>query len=302
MSGAALGWAWKLPVPMSSAKFVLIAFADQTTSDLAFMSLASICEMTGQDRKTVVANIARLVEWGLIEDTGERRGRTGQIPVYRLKMGEGLFDNAHYDPKRPENGTVPKTEPVPKTDGNSTVFPMKQSQKRYSDPRALDPRADPIHTPRACDPAAAPAVARSPDAATPTPTPGALATRAMIEAGMPATRVNPSHPELLAALKTVTAQELADVTRELISHGTGPPAMVYVIRTAVGRRRTADHQQGTHDEPATHQPGNPGRAAAGRARSAVGRQIEAIRRRRAREAGGAAPAGPAGAAAGGPDG
>lgn len=285
MSGAALGWAWKQPVPMAAAKFVLVAFADQTTSDLAFMSLAAISDMTGLDRKTVVASIARLIEWGLIEDTGERRGRTGQIPVYRMMLGEGLFDNAHYDQKNPKSGTVPKTEPVPKTDGNSTAFPTKQSQKRYSDPRALDPRADPIHPPRARDAAPVPAEAQSPDVTTPTP--GALATRAMIEAGMPATRVNPSHPELLAALKTVTAQELADVTRELISHGTGPPAMVYVIRTAVGRRRTADHQQETTDaDRATRVRGVQSSPAADRARSAVGRQLEAIKRRRAREAGG----------------
>lgn len=230
MSGAALAWALKLPVPMSAAKFVLVVMADQTTSDLAFMSLAQLCESTSQDRKTVIANLKRLVEWGLIEDTGERRGRTGQIPVYRLKMGAGLFDNAPF-PKGTENGTVPKTVPVPKTDGNSTVFPIEQSQKRDTDPKLT--QHDPTHTPGARDAKPEP----------PPPSPGALATRAMIDAGMPLSYVNPSAPKLLHALaEGVTAKELADTTRELASRGTGPPTMNFVIATALGRRRDAAAQ------------------------------------------------------------
>jgi hypothetical protein len=114
----------------------------------------------------------------------------------------------------------------------------------------------------------------------------ALAARAMIDAGLSPTMVNPSHPELLAArVAGVTPAELADVTRELISRGTGPPAMVYVIRTAMGRRRTAARQQETADADATtHRPRSPGRQSAGRASSAVGRQLDAIKRRREREA------------------
>ena len=305
MSSDGLSWAWKQPVPMASAKFVLIALADQMTTDLAFMAVSTIVKRTGLDRKTVMTSVARLVEWGFLEDTGEKRGRTGSVPVYRVLMGEGLFDNCPY-PSGTKSGTGTNngtaSEAVPKTDGSSTVFPTKQYQKRDIDTQ-LTQELDPIHTPGAREAAEPPAEAQPPDGVVPTPTPGALATRALIDAGMSPSRVNPSHPELLAALKIVTVKELADVARELISRGTGPPAMVYVIRTAVGRHETAVHQQEYHDaDPATHRPGSSDRPPGRRARSAVGRQIDAIKRRRAREASGPTGMGAPGTVVGEPDG
>lgn len=163
-------------------------------------------------------------------------------------------------------------------------------------PPDTETETEDIHTPRARDPAAPPA--QPPERMPLTPTPGALATRAMIEAGLSPSRVNPSHPELLAALQWVTAKELADVTRELISRGTGPPAMVYVIRTAVGRRRTAELQETSDAKTAT----DPNRRAAGRTPatrpSANSGMLAAIKRRRAREAA-AASAGSSSAAADG---
>lgn len=278
MSGAALGWAWGRKIPMSAAKFVLVAMADQTTTDLAFMSLAALCDATALDRKTVIASIARLIEWGLIEDTGERRGRTGQIPVYRLRMSAELFDNAPFE-KHSKNGTVPKTVPVPNLDGNSTEIPIEQSQKRDTDPNQSP--TDPTHTPRASDAEPEPQQ----------PTAGALATRAMIEAGMPVSYVNPSAPKLLAALaEGVTLTELADVTRQLGERGTGPPTMNFVIATALGRRRDeAVQQDQPHAQPGNPQPERNRRSQnAAPARSAVGRQLAAIHRLRAREGAGSA--------------
>jgi pyocin large subunit-like protein len=271
VSSDATAWAWKQRVP-SSAKFVLVAMADQVTTDIAFMSSRWLCDATGQDRKTVLANLGRLVQWGLIEDTGERRGRTGQIPVYRLRMDAGLFDNAPFV-KSTKSGTGTKNGTVPDLDGNSTVFPAKQSQKRDTDLKLTT--NDLTYTPRATS--APPPV--EPDA-------GALATRAMIEAGMPPSYVNPSHSELLDALAAgVTAKQLADVAREVISRGTGPPAMTYVIRTALGRHRTAARQRETADvKPATDQPGRRER----RAQSANGRMLAAIKRQREKRAAAAA--------------
>lgn len=291
MSSDGLCWAWKQQVPMASAKFVLIALADQMTTDLAFMAVSTIARRTGLDRKTVMMSIARLSEWGFIEDTGEKRGRTGSIPVYRVLMNDGLFDNAPYQ-SGPKSGTGTKngtaSEAVPKTDSSGTTFPTKQYQKRDTDTQ-LTQELDPIHTQRARDdddPAQLPNHAPE----QPPPSLGTLAAKAMIEAGLPASRVNPSHPELLAAVAAgVTPPELADVAREFISRGTGPPAMVYVIRTAVGRRKNAVRQQEHSDaDPATHRPGNTGRQPGGRARSAVGRQLAAIHRLRDRAATGSA--------------
>lgn len=132
MSVEATNWAWKQPVPNSSAKFVLLAAANRATPDqrgrvVAFCSIAYLAEATGQDRKTVVTNLAKLREWNLIEDTGERVGKTKQIPVYEIKCPPDLF--TEYAQKR--NGS--KTGTVPKKAAKSTVFPAKQAQKRYTD-------------------------------------------------------------------------------------------------------------------------------------------------------------------------
>lgn len=261
MSGAALGWAWKQPVPMAAAKFVLVALADQATTDLAFFAVSSIARNTGLDRKTVMTSIARLIEWGLLVDTGERRGRTGSIPVYRLLMNEGLFDNAPY-PSGAKSGTGTKTgtasEAVPKTDSSGTTFSGKRYQKRDTDPRALIQELDPlssrapahetanVETPAPNEPHAGHTVypgfeadhdsATQPDA----PTPGAAACRAMREAGMPLSHLNPSNALLLETLAAgVTPSELADGTREVVARGGAPPNMAYVCRTALGRRRDA---------------------------------------------------------------
>lgn len=133
MAGAAVSveaitWALKLPIKQSSAKFVLTVLANCASGDtwLAFPSVGYLAEATGQDRKTVVTNLARLREWGLIEDSGRRMGDTKQVIVYRLR-GPDMIE---IDPKTgqfqkrngSENGTVPKSQ------ANSPVFPGKQSR------------------------------------------------------------------------------------------------------------------------------------------------------------------------------
>ncbi|MDG2524624.1 helix-turn-helix domain-containing protein [Stenotrophomonas sp. HITSZ_GD] len=141
MSVEAITWALKQPIRQSSTKFVLVVLANCASGDswLAFPSTAYLAEATGQDRKTVVSNLAKLREWGLIEDSGKRQGDTRQVIVYRLRGPDFMWsdDGGKGGEKRnsSENGTVPKTE------ANSTVFPAKQSrfsreesQKRDTEP------------------------------------------------------------------------------------------------------------------------------------------------------------------------
>lgn len=130
MSVEAITWALRQPITHSSAKFVLVVLANCASADtgVAFPSTAYLASATGQDRKTVVANLARLIEWGLIEDTGRRAGTTKQIVVYRVLSGPDLFEECAQKRNSSENGTVPKTN------GNSTVFPQKESQKRDTEP------------------------------------------------------------------------------------------------------------------------------------------------------------------------
>ena len=129
MSIEAVAWALSQPVEHSSAKFVLVVLANHADSDgICWPSIQSISDSTAQDRKTVIANLKRLVEMGWITDTGMRKGTTNQVPVYRLNSTK--------------NGTVEqsqkrepyKAETVPFFPMNSTVFPWKQSQKRDTEP------------------------------------------------------------------------------------------------------------------------------------------------------------------------
>lgn len=137
MSVEAITWALAQPISHSSAKFVLVVLANCASGDgnVAYPSSAYLSEATGQDRKTVLANLQRLRELGFITDTGKRVGSTKQVVVYQLNTSENGTVQEPLKRNSTENGTVPKT------DGNSTVFPVKQSrfsakqsQKRDTEP------------------------------------------------------------------------------------------------------------------------------------------------------------------------
>lgn len=117
MSSEALAWAFKQRIKPSSVKFTLVALCECANYQTGriFPSLVHLCQITGQDRKTIIANIGKLIEGGWIVETGERVGSTGQIKVYQAAIG-----------------TVPETEPSQKR--NSSDFPAKESQKRDTKP------------------------------------------------------------------------------------------------------------------------------------------------------------------------
>ena len=112
MSLDATRWAWMQPVGRSSAKLVLLSLADRADEHHeAYPSIVRLCRDTELDRKTVLVNIAYLVETGVIV----ARKTPGCVTHYRL-IG---VDDRHSSPSAP----VPKTVPVPKTGRD-------QSQKR----------------------------------------------------------------------------------------------------------------------------------------------------------------------------
>lgn len=132
MSIEALNWAFRQEVKNSTAKFVLVAMANRANPNargqvVAFTSLAYLAAVTAQDRKTVVSNLAKLRDWKLIEDTGERVGKTNQVPVYELKCPPDLFTELTQKRTGSKSGTVPKI----RTKGS--VFPDEGSQKRDTD-------------------------------------------------------------------------------------------------------------------------------------------------------------------------
>lgn len=221
MSVESITWALKVPVPASSAKFVLVVLANQANDEtgLAFPSIAYLSDATGQDRKTVISNIAKLIEWGLIEDTGQRVGATKQVICYRLRKGADLFAEQSQKRNSSKSGTVPKT------DGNSPVFPPKQSQKRDTEP-SLN------HQEPSVSGATAPTTAGS-------------ASIALRTAGVSVTSM---HPDLIAAVaEGVTDAHLVEVANS----NPGKPAG-YVI--AIARRLRAAAPAVVHSSGATHEP------------------------------------------------
>ncbi len=138
MSVEAITWALRQPITHSSAKFVLVVLANCASAEKAqaWPSVAYLSSSTGQDRKTVLANLQRLQEWKMIEDTGKRVGDTRQIVVYRLNCDPDLFVQPG---NSPENGTVPKTEQSQKRNssensGKQSRFSREESQKRDTEP------------------------------------------------------------------------------------------------------------------------------------------------------------------------
>lgn len=123
MSNEAINWAFTQPIKHSTAKFVLVAMANHAGDGdwLAWPSVVSLTEATGQDRKTVLENLKRLTAMGYITDTGVRKGATKQVPVYRLNRDPKPVEQ-YQKRDDSENGTVPKFP------DNSTVFPVEQSQ------------------------------------------------------------------------------------------------------------------------------------------------------------------------------
>lgn len=121
MSSEATAWAFRQNIPASAVKFTLVALCECANFDtgMIYPSIARITEMTGQNRKTIIANVAKLEAMGLLVDTGERTGQTKQIKVYRVSM-------------QTVAATVPKVEQSQKR--NSSVFTRKQSQKRDTEP------------------------------------------------------------------------------------------------------------------------------------------------------------------------
>ena len=123
MSVEAITWALAQKLDRSSSKFVLVAMANYANADMTcWPSIKSLSDATCQDRKTVLENIKRLKELGLITALEESKGKTNQVPVYALNTQATSAKEQAQKRNSTENGTVPKTE------ANSPVFPAEQSR------------------------------------------------------------------------------------------------------------------------------------------------------------------------------
>lgn len=149
MSFDALAWASKQQPGKMAAKMVLLCLANYANEDgEAYPSTAAIAEFGDMNHKTATSALDRLEELGLISDTGSRRGKSGQIKVYRLHLGASAHDES-WRPgsfKAPEN-TPPKKGGFPKPPKNSAKAPRKReveaSRKRVTD-TVIEPVMDPV--------------------------------------------------------------------------------------------------------------------------------------------------------------
>jgi Helix-turn-helix domain len=83
MSISAMAWVFEQDVGSSAAKFLLLSLADHCDNEgVCFPSLELLCSKTNQDRKTVIANLDKLCEIGLLRETGDSRGNG--VKVYQI--------------------------------------------------------------------------------------------------------------------------------------------------------------------------------------------------------------------------
>lgn len=148
MSWETQSWAAKQRPGSASAKLVLLGLASCADQNhCAFPSIQWLCDFSDLNRKTVIAALQRLEEgmFPLITDTGDRRGRTGQVKVYRISVLDSADNGVRLDrdpASMPAEETVPKAEQFQKR--NSSSFGSKQSQKRDTEPfREPNPPSSP---------------------------------------------------------------------------------------------------------------------------------------------------------------
>ena len=124
MSLDATNWAWRVQFKEKKGgslkplkRLVLLSLADRAGEDhTCYPSMQRLEQDTGLERKTVLKIIAELLEEGLIADTGERKGATRRVKVYKLIGVNG-------------REIVPATAPLGGKNLPEIVPPLEQSQQ-----------------------------------------------------------------------------------------------------------------------------------------------------------------------------
>lgn len=124
----AIRWGREQQAGKASRKAVLMALCDYQQGHAleVYVSVATLVAWTELDRKTVMASLKSLQESGLIIDTGLRKGRTRQIPVFRLALVDSQTreDDAAevpsfaIEPSQQRNGSESGTVPFARRNGS----------------------------------------------------------------------------------------------------------------------------------------------------------------------------------------
>ncbi len=189
-------WAWQQGDITASDKLVLLRLCDRASDDndwRAWPKIASLAQETLLAERTVKRSLKNLCHVGLIEDTGERKGKAGRTKVYRI-IGF-MRDRLGYEPE-PEPEPEPESDSGEKTvaleEGESANLSTLQNQRcqmdtingvsvapsdgarvapSYIEPKAFEPKEEPkevvARQPEAAD-APQPAIRKSSDEKKPT--------------------------------------------------------------------------------------------------------------------------------------
>ena len=142
MSISGLNWAWEAPVSQSTHRLVLVALGDMANESWqAYPSWEYMIKRTCLSRNTVGKCFSQLREIGAISDTGERKGRTGSVVVYRLNDYEKWSSR--------KNGTTRSStkfdnEAVPNLTLSSTKIGIQNPQGTQKEPTYKKSRKTPI--------------------------------------------------------------------------------------------------------------------------------------------------------------
>ncbi len=140
MSRIATDWAWSVSIKPASLKLILLSMADRADEEhCCFPSILRLVKDTCLDQKTVQKGIGELADRGLIVDTGERKGSTKRVRVFRLVGVE--------QPNGPKKGNIPKSGNVPKNGEmndpkNGEMNDPKNGVQNQSGESVIEPEED----------------------------------------------------------------------------------------------------------------------------------------------------------------
>ncbi|MCE0495750.1 helix-turn-helix domain-containing protein [Vibrio salinus] len=139
MSRAANDWAWSLNIKPASLKLLLLSMADRADEyHCCYPSIERLVKDTGLNRKTIMSGIDKLINAGLLRDTGERKGATQRVKVYQLNLIE-IDEQISLRSNSPKNGIIPKTEPSQKRTLNSPENGTLNSPKNGTQNQSVEP-------------------------------------------------------------------------------------------------------------------------------------------------------------------
>lgn len=151
MSLDATIWAWKQNLP-ATQKIILLSLADRCGEDFTcYPSQKRLEKDTCLNIKTIKANIKKLIDAGLVSDTGKRVGKTLSVKVYRVMVNSTREGSPKMDPLSNEASPIlPESKPengLPKLAQNRAIEPTTiESPNKTKEKDLIDKAFDFIWT------------------------------------------------------------------------------------------------------------------------------------------------------------